>query len=229
MCIIVKIHKYMNKLVIGVVALVLVGGGFFAMTASQKQEKMEMEQKAMMEKEKMEMEKKVMEEKAMMEKEAMEKEAMMKAEGTMEGDSIMKKEDSAMMKKEDEAMMKKDEAMESDSMMKKDEAAMMMKKGSYEVYSASKLALAEKGDVVLFFKASWCPTCKGLDADIKANAGSITEGVTILELNYDTETALKQKYGVTYQHTLVQVDSKGAQIAKWSGSPTLAALTSKVQ
>jgi thiol-disulfide isomerase/thioredoxin len=89
--------------------------------------------------------------------------------------------------------------------------------------------MADKGDVVLFFKASWCPTCKALDGDIKANMGSIPSGVTILEVNYDTETALKQKYAVTYQHTLVQVDSKGAQIAKWSGSPTLTALASKIQ
>jgi thiol-disulfide isomerase/thioredoxin len=215
----------MNNIVIGVIAVALGLGGLFAYTSSQKhaqmEEKMEMEAKAMMEKEKMEVEKKAMEEKAMMEKEL-----MMKGES---GDATMKKEDETMMKKEDEAMMKKDEAMESDSMMKKDEAAMMMKKGSYEVYSASKLALAEKGDVVLFFKASWCPTCKALDADIKANAGSITEGVTILELNYDTETALKQKYGVTSQHTLVQVDKDGKLISKWSGSPTLAALQTKIQ
>jgi thioredoxin 1 len=114
-------------------------------------------------------------------------------------------------------------------MMKKEEPSAMMEKGSYESYSADKLARADKGDVVLFFKASWCPSCKAVDADIKANLASIPKGLSILEVNYDTATELKTKYGVTYQHTFVQVDSKGAQIAKWSGSPTLAALTTKVQ
>ncbi|MFM2381929.1 MAG: hypothetical protein RLZZ76_696 [Candidatus Parcubacteria bacterium] len=162
------------------------------------------------------------------------KHTQMEEKMEMEAKAMMEKEKMEVEKKavEEKAMMEKEAMMKGegeDAMMKKDEAAMMMKKGSYEAYSASKLALAEKGDVVLFFKASWCPTCKALDADIKANAGSITEGVTILEVNYDTETALKQKYGVTSQHTLVQVDKDGKLISKWSGSPTLAALQTKIQ
>lgn len=128
-----------------------------------------------------------------------------------------------MMQKE-EALMEKDAAKE-DAMMKEEGA--MMEKGSYEVYAADKLARAEKGDVVLFFRASWCPTCRALDADIKASA--VPAGVTILDVNYDTETALKQKYGVTTQHTLVQVDASGNLIQKWQGSPTLASLVAKVQ
>jgi len=105
----------------------------------------------------------------------------------------------------------------------------MMEKGSYEAYALEKLALANKGDVVLFFRASWCPTCRGLDADIKAHLKNIPAGLTILDVYYDASIALKQKYGVTYQHTLVQVDASGKQIAKWTGSPTLAALVSNVK
>ncbi len=146
---------------------------------------------AMMEQKKMEEEKMMMEQKAMEEKAMMEKEAM-------EGDKMMEK---------DGAMMEKDGA--------------MMSKGSYEVYDASKLAMAEKGKVVLFFKASWCPSCRTLDADIKASLGDIPAGVTILEVDYDKYGDLKQKYGVTMQHTLVQVDKNGNQIAKWSGGATL--------
>lgn len=119
-----------------------------------------------------------------------------------------------------------DQMMETDQMMKDDT---MMKAGSYEAYDSAKLALAETGDVVLFFRASWCPTCRTLDADIRANLSSIPEGVTILDLNYDDSTALKQKYGVTYQHTLVQVDSSGNQITKWTGSPTLASLVMNIK
>lgn len=101
--------------------------------------------------------------------------------------------------------------------------------GSYETYSFSKLARAEEGDVILFFHADWCPSCRALENDIEANLSSIPSEVTILKTNYDTETALRQKYGITYQHTLVQVDSDGNMIAKWSGSPTLAALLQAVK
>lgn len=105
----------------------------------------------------------------------------------------------------------------------------MMMKGSYEAYSSEKMARAETGDVVLFFHASWCPSCRGLNSDIEANMSSIPEGVSILKVDYDKETDLKKKYGVTYQHTLVQVDKDGNLIKKWSGSPKLAKLVLEIQ
>ncbi len=101
--------------------------------------------------------------------------------------------------------------------------------GTYESYADSKLAKAEVGDVVLFFRASWCPTCRRLDKDIKENLSNIPSTLTILDVDYDNSKALQQKYGVTYQHTLVQVDKDGNLIKKWSGSPDLDALVSQVQ
>lgn len=139
-------------------------------------------------------------------------------------EDAMMEEDKMMM--EDDSMEKDDSMMEEDSM--KDDN-MMMETGSYEKYSSEKLAKANDGDVILFFKASWCPTCNALDSDIKSNLSSIPEGVTILELDYDTATELKKKYGVTIQHTLVQVDAEGNMITKWTGSPTLDSLVSKIQ
>ncbi|MBI5405999.1 thioredoxin family protein [Candidatus Kaiserbacteria bacterium] len=113
---------------------------------------------------------------------------------------------------------------------KKDEsAAMMAKAGSYEVYSPEKIAKAATGKVVLFFRAGWCPTCKALDADIRSHLKDIPADVTILDVDYDNSTALKQKYGVTYQHTLVQVDASGNQITKWSGGLTLAEFVTNIK
>jgi len=126
--------------------------------------------------------------------------------------------------KNDAAMMKKDET----SMM--DKGDIMTKAGSYESYAPEKVALASAThNVVLFFRASWCPTCRTVDADIKANLSEIPGSLAILDVNYDNSTALKQKYGVTYQHTFVQVDKDGNLIKKWSGSPTLSALVSEVK
>lgn len=132
--------------------------------------------------------------------------------------------------------MMKDGVTKTDSMMKKEEASVMdkgdimMKAGSYEAYASEKVTLASAThDVVLFFRASWCPTCRAVDADIRANLGKIPSSLTILDVNYDTATALKQKYSVTYQHTFVQVDKDGNLIKKWSGSPTLTLLVAEVK
>lgn len=101
--------------------------------------------------------------------------------------------------------------------------------GSYEVYSPDKIALAETGDVVLFFHASWCPSCRALNKNIENNVDAIPDGVTILKTDYDKETELKKKYGVTTQHTLVQVDKDGNLIKKWSGGSKLENLLSEIQ
>lgn len=87
-------------------------------------------------------------ESAMMEQKAMEEKTMMEEKAMMEKKAM---EEKAAMESKDSAMMEKDGAM-----MKKD-GETMMSKGSYELYDASKLAMAETGKVVLFFKASWCP------------------------------------------------------------------------
>jgi thiol-disulfide isomerase/thioredoxin len=154
-----------------------------------------------------------MAEKAKIEKTAMEEQKMIEEKMMTEKEAQMKKDDAM---KDDEGMMEKEDV--------------MVKAGSYEAYAPEKVALASAShDVVLFFRASWCPSCRAIDADIKANIGVIPANLSILDVNYDDATALKQKYGVTYQHTFVQVDASGTLIKKWSGSPTLSALVKEVQ
>jgi thiol-disulfide isomerase/thioredoxin len=128
---------------------------------------------------------------------------------------------------EENVMMK--EGATGEVMMEEKGETMMQGRGSYEVYGAEKLALANEGKVILFFRASWCPSCKALDEDIRSNLDSIPEGVTILDVDYDKSAELKRKYAVTYQHTFVQVDASGNQIAKWAGSPTLAELVKNIK
>lgn len=89
-------------------------------------------------------------------------------------------------------------------------------------------SVSETDTVVLFFHATWCPTCKQLADDITANAERIPTDVRILLVNFDTATDLKQKYGVTLQHTLVQVDAVGSEAGRWIGTPTLDKLLSQL-
>lgn len=101
--------------------------------------------------------------------------------------------------------------------------------GSYEAYAPEKLAFAETGNVVLFFHASWCPSCRVLEKDIEENLSNIPNDLKLLKVDYDNSSELKKKYGVTTQHTLVQVDKDGNMISKWSGSPTLSSLISQIK
>lgn len=93
--------------------------------------------------------------------------------------------------------------------------------GSYEPYDASGIAATEGDKTLLFFSASWCPTCRDLDADIRNRADDIPAGVTILSVDYDLYPELRERYGVTIQHTLVQVTADGTEITKWVGGANL--------
>lgn len=101
--------------------------------------------------------------------------------------------------------------------------------GSCEAWSPEKLALATENDVVIFFHASWCPSCRALDKNIQESQGDIPADLVILKADYDTETEMKRQYGVTTQHTLVQVDANGSMITKWSGGSQLADIIEKLQ
>lgn len=106
--------------------------------------------------------------------------------------------------------------------MVKPENAMMRKEPSkenivtpsqwYMSYSSDAFssALKSKQNVVLFFSATWCPTCRALDKQIESNLSSIPSDAVILKVNYDDSTELKQKYGVTTQHTTVLIGSDGS-------------------
>jgi hypothetical protein len=86
-------------------------------------------------------------------------------------------------------------------------------------YDADKAAYSST-DVVLFFNAAWCSTCKVARDNIEADLAGIPSDLTIVVVDFDTATDLRQKYGVTVQHTFVQVDADGSELAKWSGSVT---------
>ncbi len=101
--------------------------------------------------------------------------------------------------------------------------------GIYVDYDASYLSRAAEGDVVLFFHAPWCPHCKETNTDILNNKDNIPGNVTILKVDYDSSKDLRNKYGVTYQHTFVQVDSTGNKLKLWVGSKTLSDILKQVQ
>jgi len=82
----------------------------------------------------------------------------------------------------------------------------------YSEFSSEKL-VNSSWNIVLFFHASWCPACKSADKNFASD--KVPENLTVLKVNYDDSSDLKQKYWVTSQHTFVQVDKNWNMIKKW--------------
>ncbi len=131
---------------------------------------------------------------------------------------------SAPMETPSPAMTDEDEAADADDAAEPDETASesddaaekpALAAGTYRDYSEE--ALAEPGyeTRVIFFHASWCPECRAFEQSIEE--GPIPDGVQILKADYDTETELKDKYGVDIQTTFVKVDENGEMISYWVG------------
>jgi thiol-disulfide isomerase/thioredoxin len=85
-------------------------------------------------------------------------------------------------------------------------------------YEADKATFHAAGDVVLFFNASWCPTCQQTVASLDEQG--VPPGLTVVSVDFDSADALRQQYQVTVQHTFVQVDEAGEPMATFTGSLT---------
>lgn len=112
------------------------------------------------------------------------------------------------------------EAMATDGAMATDDA--MAAQGSVitrKAYDADPAAYA-KTTVVYLFSASWCPVCQATDKALTDGSLMVPAKVTVVTVDYDDATDLKTKYGVTTQHTLVQIDSSGKKVAKWTATST---------
>lgn len=102
-------------------------------------------------------------------------------------------------------------------------------KGSYIEYAAyaANPSMYSAGKVVLFFHAGWCPKCRETDENLTSDPASVPVGLTVVKADFDSENDLRQKYGVGVQHTFVQVDADGNELATWTGTYTGADIAGK--
>ena len=129
-------------------------------------------------------------------------------------------ETSAAMDKDAKDGMKKD-SMEKDVMEKDSMEKDSMNKGgefvTYEQYMEhSDAAMHHDGRTVLFFDASWCPDCQKLKNALSSEHDVIPADVTVVDVDYDSHNDLRKQYGVTMQHTFVEVDAQGNKVSSWS-------------
>lgn len=118
-------------------------------------------------------------------------------------------------------MMKDDKELTNESMNKINDNI----KSGYKIYTP-KLLMADKTNI-LFFAATWCPACQWADKNFLSE--TIPDNINLLKVDYDTYTDLKEKYGVTMQHTYVQVDENWNEIKKWSWSTNVADLLTEIK
>ena len=140
----------------------------------------------------------------------------------------MAPETSAAMDKDAKDGMKKDsmdkdakDGMKKDSMEKDAMEKDSMNKGgefvTYEQYMEhSDAAMHHDGRTVLFFDASWCPDCQKLKNALSSEHDVIPADVTVVDVDYDSHNDLRKQYGVTMQHTFVEVDAQGNKVSSWS-------------
>jgi thiol-disulfide isomerase/thioredoxin len=94
---------------------------------------------------------------------------------------------------------------------------------SYIIFSTTALQQNSDKKRVLFFYANWCPTCRPADISFRENEDKIPDDLVLIRVNYkdsDTdqdEDNLAKQYGVTYQHTFVQINENGQVLTKWNG------------
>ena len=140
----------------------------------------------------------------------------------MDGDMTSEDMDDDMTSEDMDENMTSEEMDESDDDMEESEEAMgseEMMSGyvEYADYAADPGAYdADDGAVVLFFHADWCPDCRATDESL--TSAGVPDGLTVVKVDYDEMTDLRQEYGVTQQHTFVQVDGEGEEVATWTGS-----------
>ena len=89
---------------------------------------------------------------------------------------------------------------------------------NYQNFEQAKM-IAQEAPTVLFFYASWCPTCRSAREEFIKRDNEIKK-INIILVDYDNSKELQNKYGVTYQHTFVQIDKNGEAINKWNGGAT---------
>ena len=98
---------------------------------------------------------------------------------------------------------------------------------TYGTYETSAEQFTET-NVVLFFNAAWCSTCTVARDNFEASLDQIPIDLTIVVVDFDTATELRKLYGVTVQHTFVQIDDSGEAVTKWSGSTTIDEIVQQV-
>ena len=85
---------------------------------------------------------------------------------------------------------------------------------NYQAYEIASGSINSDKITVLDFFAPRCPSCRAAHKNIVSEVHQLPANLQILNVDYDTNTDLRQKYGVTSQHTFVLIDKQWNMIKK---------------
>lgn len=101
--------------------------------------------------------------------------------------------------------------------------------GTYQDYDPALVAASTADTIVLFFHATWCPSCRALHNDITNNVAAIPPGVEIYRADFDIHTELRRQNNVTLQHSVMTIDTDGIAISNITHPLNLSALLASLQ
>lgn len=84
--------------------------------------------------------------------------------------------------------------------------------GNYQSFESGSGTINSDKITVLDFYAPRCPSCRTAHKNIINEISQLPNNLQILNVDYDTNKELREKYGVTSQHTFVLVDRNGNKL-----------------
>ena len=96
---------------------------------------------------------------------------------------------------------------------------------------AKKLSIEKNIPIVLHFEAVWCGACRTMDSAVLSQQEVISHlGRTVIgvRIDADREPGLIAKYGISSLPTEVVIGSDGVELARYTGSATLAEYTARL-
>ncbi|MCP4522983.1 MAG: thioredoxin family protein [Candidatus Gracilibacteria bacterium] len=106
-------------------------------------------------------------------------------------------------------------------------AAVEVKEAGKFVPFTTEAVAATTGTKVLFFHASWCGSCNSAANEFTSE--SAPDELSIFDVDYDSNIDLRKQYGVTTQHTFVQIDENGKMLKRWFGSRNYGDILNELQ
>lgn len=84
--------------------------------------------------------------------------------------------------------------------------------GNYQSFETLSWTINSDKITVLNFYAPRCPSCRTAHSNILDEANQLPENLQILNIDYDSNKNLREKYWVTSQHTFVLIDRNSNKI-----------------
>lgn len=97
----------------------------------------------------------------------------------------------------------------------------------YKNYSTKALKNSWDKDIVLFFHADWCSTCKSFEKKVLSE--KIPENILILKVDFDSNLELRKKYNIVTQTSFVLVDNKWNLKKRWIWARWIKNITDKIE